>query len=77
LKLVFTVKHYLGANAFFFFTTCMISTVGAHPGHGEEGGAHYLMASEHAFPLLVGFALFALLVLLTVRGRLAKWSVKR
>ena len=55
----------------------MISTVGAHPGHGEEGGAHYLMASEHAFPLLVGFALFALLVLLTVRGRLAKWSVKR
>jgi hypothetical protein len=66
------VKHSLGALAVLFCTTCLISPLAAHPGHGEDGAAHYLAAPVHAFPLLVGFALLALLVGVAVRGRFAK-----
>jgi hypothetical protein len=76
-KLVLMVKHSLGALAVLFCTTCLISPLAAHPGHGEDGAAHnlaahYLAAPVHAFPLLVGFALLALLVGVAVRGRFAK-----
>ena len=41
---------------------CLVAPLSAHPGHGEHGAAHHLLAPEHALPIVFLFAMCAFVI---------------